>query len=111
MTPAAPPATRVDVSSRFLRMRPPSGPLPRTFGPYEILNEVVINQVLVSFGPPAVTSRVIEGVQRDGACWCGGTEWQGRTAMRISVSSWVTTEKDVEIAIAAIHRVAQDCLG
>jgi glutamate/tyrosine decarboxylase-like PLP-dependent enzyme len=78
---------------------------------YEILNDVVINQVLVSFGPPAVTRRVIERVQQDGACWCGVTEWQGRTAMRISVSSWATTLDDVEIAIAAIHRIAQECLG
>jgi glutamate/tyrosine decarboxylase-like PLP-dependent enzyme len=77
---------------------------------YEILNDVVINQVLVSFGPPEVTRRVIEAVQQDGACWCGGTEWQGRTAMRISVSSWTTTPQDVETAIAAIHRVAQKCL-
>ena len=75
---------------------------------YEILNDVVINQVLVSFGPPDVTRRVIERVQQDGACWCGATEWQGRTAMRISVSSWATTSEDVEAAIAAIHRIAVD---
>jgi glutamate/tyrosine decarboxylase-like PLP-dependent enzyme len=77
---------------------------------YEILNDVVINQVLVSFGPPEVTRRVIERVQQDGSCWCGATEWQGRTAMRISVSSWATTPEDVETAIAAIHRIAQEAL-
>jgi hypothetical protein len=68
----------------------------------------VINQVLVSFGPPEVTRRVIERVQQDGACWCGATEWQGHTAMRISVSSWATTDEDVEVAIGAIHRIAQE---
>jgi glutamate/tyrosine decarboxylase-like PLP-dependent enzyme len=73
---------------------------------YEVLNDVVINQVLVSFGSPEVTRQVIEGVQREGTCWCGGTQWQGRTAMRISVSSWVTTEQDVERSIRAILRVA-----
>jgi glutamate/tyrosine decarboxylase-like PLP-dependent enzyme len=77
---------------------------------YEILNDVVINQVLVSFGPAEVTRRVIERVQLDGACWCGVTEWQGRTAMRISVSSWATTSEDVETAITAIHRIAQESL-
>lgn len=77
---------------------------------YEILNDVVINQVLVSFGPPAVTRRVIEAVQQDGVCWCGGTLWQGHTAMRISVSSWSTTAEDVQASIAAIHRLAQQCL-
>jgi glutamate/tyrosine decarboxylase-like PLP-dependent enzyme len=77
---------------------------------YEVLNDVVINQVLVSFGAPAITRRVVERVQQDGACWAGTTEWQGRAAMRISVSSWATTADDVETAIAAIHRIAQECL-
>lgn len=53
---------------------------------FEILNEVVLNQLLVSFGSPDETSRVIAALQEDGTCWGGGTEWQGRTAMRISVS-------------------------
>jgi glutamate/tyrosine decarboxylase-like PLP-dependent enzyme len=75
---------------------------------FEILNEVVLNQVLVSFGEPAVTQRVIAGVQADGTCWCGGTVWQGRTAMRISVSSWATTADDVERSIEAIVRVARE---
>jgi glutamate/tyrosine decarboxylase-like PLP-dependent enzyme len=73
---------------------------------FEILNEVVLNQVLVSFGDPETTKRVIEEVQRDGTCWCGGSVWQGRTAMRISVSSWATTEEDVERSLVAIRRAA-----
>jgi glutamate/tyrosine decarboxylase-like PLP-dependent enzyme len=73
---------------------------------YQILNDVVINQVLVSFGDPATTRRVIESVQTDGTCWCGGTVWQGYTAMRISVSSWATTDSDVERSLAAILRIA-----
>lgn len=73
---------------------------------YAVLNDVVLNQVLVSFGDPEVTRRVIRRVQQDGTCWCGGTEWQGHTAMRISVSSWATTEDDVERSLAAILRVA-----
>jgi glutamate/tyrosine decarboxylase-like PLP-dependent enzyme len=76
---------------------------------YEILNDVVINQVLVSFGAPEVTRAVIEKVQGEGTCWCGGTQWQGRTAMRISVSSWATTDQDVETSLAAIQRVAGEC--
>src|SRR5438045_106311 len=75
---------------------------------YEILNEVVINQVLVSFGDAELTRRVIAGVQADGTCWAGGTVWQGRTAMRISVSSWATTEDDVERSLAAMLRVAAE---
>jgi glutamate/tyrosine decarboxylase-like PLP-dependent enzyme len=73
---------------------------------YEILNEVELNQVLVSFGEPEVTASVIKAVQAEGTCWCGITVWQGRTAMRISVSSWATTAADVERSIEAIVRVA-----
>jgi glutamate/tyrosine decarboxylase-like PLP-dependent enzyme len=73
---------------------------------YEILNEVVINQVLVSFGPAEVTHAVVRRLQEEGTCWCGTTVWQGRTAMRISVSSWATTEQDVERSLAAMLGVA-----
>jgi glutamate/tyrosine decarboxylase-like PLP-dependent enzyme len=75
---------------------------------YRVLNEVVLNQVLVSFGAAETTRRVIQGVQEEGTCWCGGTVWQGQSAMRISVSSWVTTEEDVERSLAAILRVAAE---
>lgn len=74
---------------------------------YEILNDVVLNQVLVSFGDAAKTKRVIEAIQADGTCWAGITLWQGRTAMRISVSSWRTTDADVDASAAAMIRVAR----
>jgi glutamate/tyrosine decarboxylase-like PLP-dependent enzyme len=72
----------------------------------EVLNDVVANQVLVSFGSPEVTRQVIAAIQQDGTCWCGGTVWQGRTAMRISVSSWATTDRDVDRSLEAIIRIA-----
>jgi glutamate/tyrosine decarboxylase-like PLP-dependent enzyme len=74
---------------------------------FEVLNKVELNQVLVAFGGDETTARVIEGVQREGTCWCGGTTWHGRKAMRISVSSWATTERDVERSLAAMVRVAR----
>jgi glutamate/tyrosine decarboxylase-like PLP-dependent enzyme len=73
---------------------------------YQVLNEVVLNQVLVSFGAADTTQRVIAALQEDGTCWCGGTVWQGQTAMRISVSSAATTEEDVERSLAAMLRIA-----
>jgi glutamate/tyrosine decarboxylase-like PLP-dependent enzyme len=75
---------------------------------FSILNEVVLNQVLVSFGSPEETRRVIAEIQTDGTCWCGATQWQGHTAMRISVSSWITTDEDVERSIAAMIRIAKN---
>jgi len=73
---------------------------------YTILNDVVLNQVLVSFGDADTTNRIIEEIQDDGTCWCGGTVWQGQTAMRISVSSWATTTDDVEKSLKAMIRIA-----
>ena len=71
-------------------------------GGWPPLNDVVLNQVLVSFGDDARTDAVVADVQRDGTAWCGPTVWHGRRAMRISVSSWATTEADVERAADAI---------
>ena len=73
---------------------------------FEILNDVVLNQVLVSFGSPEETRRIVAAIQADGTCWCAGTQWQGHTAMRISVSSWATTDDDVERSVAAMIRIA-----
>jgi glutamate/tyrosine decarboxylase-like PLP-dependent enzyme len=78
---------------------------------YDVLNDVVLNQVMVSFGDDETTRRVIAGVQADGTCWCGGTAWHGRAAMRISVSSWATTDEDVDRSLEAMLRVARDYSG
>ena len=76
-----------------------------------MLNDVVINQVLVSFGSAEITEKVIHAVQEEGTCWCGGTVWQGKSAMRVSVSSWATTEADVELSLNAILRIAREIRG
>jgi glutamate/tyrosine decarboxylase-like PLP-dependent enzyme len=73
---------------------------------FQILNDVVLNQVLVSFGDSQTTELIIKDIQEDGTCWMGGTKWQGHTAMRISVSSWATTDEDVEMSLEAILRAA-----
>lgn len=75
---------------------------------YQVLNEVVLNQVLVSFGDQETTTRVIAAIQADGTCWCGGTVWQGQVAMRIGVSSWATTAADIERSLDAMLRVADE---
>jgi glutamate/tyrosine decarboxylase-like PLP-dependent enzyme len=74
---------------------------------FEILNHVVLNQVLVSFGDAEKTGRIIQDIQDEGTCWCGITGWQGMTAMRISVCSWATTDADVDRSISAIVRIAK----
>ncbi len=74
---------------------------------FEILNDVVFNQVLVSLGTPEETRRGIAAIQQDGTAGCGGTEWQGRTAMRISISSWATTQDDVDRTVTAIKQAVR----
>ena len=75
---------------------------------FHILNSVTLNQVLVSFGDKELTNSIIKKIQDDGTCWCGGTIWKGITAMRISVSSWMTTEEDIEICSATIIKIARE---
>ena len=72
----------------------------------EILNDVVLNQVVVSFGDDERNRATLARIAEDGTCWCGPTAWRGRAAMRISVSSWATTEDDVERSLDAIIRAA-----
>ena len=73
----------------------------------EILNEVVLNQVLVRFGDDdELTRATVAAVQDEGTCWLSGTVWQGKAAMRISVSGWRTTGEDVERSASAILAAA-----
>ena len=74
---------------------------------YSVLNDVVLNQVLVSFGEPERTRKIIAAIQEDGTCWCGPTVWHEQTAMRVSVISWLTTEEDVDLSIETILRLAR----
>lgn len=73
-----------------------------------VLNEVVLNQVLVSFGDADTTNKVIAGIQKEGTCWCGGTLWQGQTAMPISISSWATCDEGVEKSLRAMLRLPRE---
>jgi aromatic-L-amino-acid decarboxylase len=68
-----------------------------------VLNEVVINQVLFHFEDDTTTQSVLGGVQQSGEAWMGGTTWQGSPAIRVSVSSWRTTEADIDRTVAAFE--------
>jgi glutamate/tyrosine decarboxylase-like PLP-dependent enzyme len=71
---------------------------------FRVLNDVVFNQVLVACQTPTETQRTLENIQRGGVCWCGGTVWEDRPAIRISVCSWATTSDDVAASIEAFVR-------
>ncbi len=74
---------------------------------YRVLNDVQLNQVLVSFGDRERTQRIVRRIQDEGTCWGSGTTWQGHAALRISVSSWCTTERDLERSLDAILSIAR----
>ena len=68
---------------------------------FQIHNDVVFNQVLVSCGDDALTKTTVENIQRSGECWCGGSTWHGRSVIRISVCDWATTSKEIERTVGA----------
>ena len=78
---------------------------------FEILNDVVFNQVLVGCNTDAITDATISNIQQSGECWVGGTRWQERNVIRVSVCSWATTTEDVNRSVAAFvdaRQCAQD---
>lgn len=71
---------------------------------FELLNEVVFNQVLVRFKDEETTKQIVAFIQKSGECWLGGTTWDGKAAIRISICSWATTVKDIEDTIALFEK-------
>lgn len=88
-----------------------------------ILNEVVLNQVLARFtghgredqspadiaDGDALTSAVIARVQREGVCWVGPSRYAGRVVMRVAISNWATSERDIALSVASIARASTEC--
>jgi glutamate/tyrosine decarboxylase-like PLP-dependent enzyme len=75
---------------------------------FDILNDVVLNQALVSFGDVDTNMRVITALQAEGTMYAGPTVWQGHSAMRISVSSWKTTVEDIDRSFEAVMRAVAE---
>ncbi len=70
---------------------------------FEVLNDVVLNQVVARIGTPEEHARIVQRAVESGECWFGLTTWRGRSAIRLSVSSWKTDENDVRRTLAAIR--------
>lgn len=73
---------------------------------FEILNDVVLNQVLVRYQSSEATAALVAQIQADGRIWCGPTQWQGEHALRVSVSSWKTDSAAARSAAAVIIECA-----
>ena len=83
----------------------------------ELLSEPIINQGLVRFLDPSPgaqpadhgrrTEQVIDAILKSGEALFSPTTWQGERAMRVSVSSWMTSEEDVRRVIKAFEQVLE----
>lgn len=78
---------------------------------YEILNDVVMNQVVARIGTPEQHTQIAQLCQDSGECWFGVTNWQGRSAIRLAVSSWKTTKEDIAQTLAAIGAATMATVG
>jgi glutamate/tyrosine decarboxylase-like PLP-dependent enzyme len=68
---------------------------------FNVLNEVVFNQVLVTCGSPEETVATLSKLQQSGECWCGSGKWHNTPVIRVSVCSWATTEEDISRTVRA----------
>lgn len=66
---------------------------------FEVLNDVVFNQVMATCGNDGLTDQTLRNIQEARECWVGGSKWEGRSVIRISVCSWATTEEDVSRSV------------
>ena len=76
---------------------------------YEVLNEVVFNQVVVCCETDELTTQCMQKVQELRTCWAGGSVWRGRKVIRISICSWATTAEDVAAAAASFELAMESC--
>ena len=77
----------------------------------EVVNEVVLNQILVRVGDAELTNTIEQLIQADGTCWLGATTWRGDRLLRISVSNWSTTERDIELTVDAVARARAEAVA
>jgi len=77
---------------------------------YEVLNEVVFNQVVIAYGDEQKTNQILQHVQDQRISWCGGSVWKDRRVIRISVCAWSTTPKDISRTVESFRLAKEACL-
>ena len=77
---------------------------------FEVLNDVVFNQVLVACESDALTVATLRRIQELRECWVGGSTWHGRAVIRVSVSSWATTEQDITRSVGSFEAALDDVI-
>jgi len=77
---------------------------------FEVMNDIVFNQVLVKCASDELTNTVLKNIQTDRVCWVGGSIWKGVKVIRISICSWATTENDINLSIDSFKRSLEKAL-
>jgi glutamate/tyrosine decarboxylase-like PLP-dependent enzyme len=78
---------------------------------YEVVNDVVLNQVVARIGTVDDHTRIAQAAQESGECWFGQTTWRGQSAIRLSVAGWSTSEHDIQRTLASIEQATKDVLS
>ena len=77
---------------------------------FEVMNDIVFNQVLVKCASDELTNTVLKNIQTDRVCWVGGSIWKGVKVIRISICSWATTENDINLSLDSFKRSLEKAL-
>ena len=77
---------------------------------FQIVNDVVFNQVLIASENDEKTKQIIQHIQKSGECWLGGSTWQGKAVIRVSICSWMTTENDIKRTIELFKKMKMTVL-
>lgn len=75
---------------------------------FQVLNDVVFNQVLVACENDDITGKTLDLIQKSGECWCGSAQWDNRKVIRVSVCSWATTSDDISRSVKAFEKAFQE---
>ncbi|MGH3506078.1 MAG: pyridoxal phosphate-dependent decarboxylase family protein [Nocardioidaceae bacterium] len=71
----------------------------------ELLNDVVFTQVMIAARDDETTAELGRRILTEGTAVLTPATWRGRAVQRCSVSSWATTEADVDRTVDAVRRM------
>lgn len=72
-----------------------------------VVNEVSYTQVMFRLEHDDATRQLGAAILTDGTAALTGAEWDGRATLRCSMSSWVTTDDDIDRTLEAIERLIE----
>ena len=74
---------------------------------FHVENEVVFNQIIIRCKNDKLTQTVLRNVQELRECWAGGSIWNDKKVIRISICSWATTERDITLSVKSFEKALE----